>query len=299
MNRYQKELDAMTAPEALKAALLQGEAQPVRRGRWRPALIAAALAAAMGITAAATNLIGLWEVKQGQPMDRQQIMTEFGLSEETLTEEAREMLDSMEGQPFLQGSFEVGSYELSKEVRERILRQTEEQDQKRDYNTVAELEEDYGIRLLRVNPIHAVLQEDHEDTWHNGGYREERYVSAFVGSGAWLGKPKNCWISSSWTTQCNGWGVSMGASLWTAGFSPEDGDRVRIYNGEIFRQEEYFIQSLGVEAQIFVTVMDGNQDVTVFFAKDNVAYHMGIYFPPFFDVMESTYQVLENLAYPD
>lgn len=255
--------------EALLDEAMSFEGTRTRRGRSRGAIVAACVAAALAVGAAAAGIANGWRVRT-LPADEY----ELGLP-------ASYSVDNL-----LVGDLEVGAYPLSEEVQNRIREKGYGfSEPSEEYVSVREVEEDYGIRLLRM-----------------GG--DERNISVSAGEFDPSVRPEGgIMVSGSWISQMAGWGASEYFWLCTTAVAADEvGGGIITGIGGLEDQREYYIQSLGVTAQVFLTSygiemqpvedldideeerafiegIDTDYTVYVFFEKDDIAYSMGFFVP--------------------
>lgn len=299
MNRYQNELDGLTVPETAKTALMERANAPARRKNWRPLIVLAAAAAALGVTAGAANLLGSWNIRENPPADRGLVMEQFGMDEEALTREDEDFLGPVAGRPSISAAFEVEAYSLPDNVRQEIKSGFAAHGNRfydEAYGSLSAMEEALGVRVLRAESIDpALLGEPAGGTvWH-----EERDILAYLGTKYWDGRPETCEILMEWSTQFNGWGASIMAWLSTEKTAPEDGEKLTVYGQHFASAGEYFVESMGVDAKLYLKEMDGEggEEYIAFFVKDNVAYSVSFFFPLQADKEACVCAALENMDY--
>lgn len=269
MNKEQLSEAVGGVSEALLDEAMRFEGMRVRH-RWsRRAVIAACAAAALIVSAAAVELANGWRVRV-IPVNEY----EANLPEDSSAEN------------LLIGDLEVGAYPLSEEVQERIREKGYGFYESEEYASVAELEEAYGIRLLRMT---------------SGRFCEDRYVRARAGEFDPVVRPKGgIMIGGDWVTQNEGWAVETNFQLCTTDVTADElvGGMIHLV-GNVGRIVEHEIQSLGVTAQATTVASDGiTPFVIVFFIKDNIAYDLMFSVPVQEELLTAENPISDVSMYP-
>lgn len=239
--------------ETLIAEAMCFEGMAHRRKWSRGALVAACVTALLTVTVAAAGLAGGWKLWT-EPVDRNDPLQQ-------------EFVDS---DAVLMGRSEAGAYPLSQEVLSRIEAQAE-QAENREFATVRDVENEYGIRLLRMDPDR---------------FSEERFVHAHAGVYPPDVRPEGgVFVGGSWVTQNEGWAADTIFQLSTAESTPDsDWGGLGYAMKRVEQTREYDIKSLGVTAQV-ATVVYGDgaggefRHTIAYFVYDNISYSISFSVP--------------------
>ena len=223
------------------------------RGWGRVALVAACLAAALTVTAAAVGLANGWK-----------------LSVESADENGPWQQEGIQAGIVLHGRTGVSAYPLSEDVVERISAQQMPGEPTR-YASVRDVENDFGIRLLRIGSEQGSREHD-PDVWA-GIFSEDVHPEGGV------------YVTGNWVTNNGYWSADTTFRLSTTDIvADEDIAGIGYLVKRVEQTVDYDIKALGVPTQLAVVVhsdSDGGEcrEVVAFFVYDNIAYSINFITP--------------------